>query len=98
MFSKVQQITTSGGGFSPLRPWSSAKAHSLAHSRLKLPHDLCTARANYEKTARDSAPRELTGEDCSEYLYYTGLNRSTSPCTVPWSSLEGDNRYLYKRL
>jgi len=31
--SKVQQITTSGRGFSPLSPWSSA----YANSRLKLP-------------------------------------------------------------
>ena len=37
-------------------------------------------------------------EGCSGYLYYAGLKRSKSPCTAPWPCLEGDNRYLYKRL
>jgi len=33
------------------------------------------------------------GEGCLGYLYYARLKRSTSPCTAPWPSLEGDNRY-----
>jgi|SRR6218665_1713059 len=55
-----------------------------------------------EQPMRRSLGTALRGswlwESCSGYLYYAELKWSTSPSTAPWPSLEGDNRYLYKRL
>jgi len=44
--------------------------------------------------------RSWPGEGCSGFYIMQGSNGQQVPvqCTAPWSSLEGDNRYLYKRL
>jgi len=89
-------------GFYPCCPWSSAVSSPPAEApsprqgeRTSAPPEQIMRRP----LGMDGALRELAGgEGCSGYLYYAGHKRSTSPCTAPWPSLEGDNRYLYKQL
>src|SRR6218665_1636836 len=84
-------------GFRPCCPWSSAVSSQPAEAPSPRQCGCTSARAAYEATTRDGrcSKGAVWGKGFSRYLYYAGLKGSTSPCTAPWPSLEGDNRYLY---